>query len=118
MKKNDWKIVIGVLAVAVIGFIIAAFMKQGDASIVTVRVDGNVFGTYDLMKNQTIKIHDTNVFEIKDGHANMISADCPDKLCVKQTTISKKNETIVCLPNKVILEVTSAEEGVLDSMTN
>ncbi|MFR5116202.1 MAG: NusG domain II-containing protein [Eubacterium sp.] len=31
----------------------------------------------------------------------MISADCPDKLCVNQHAISSNGETIVCLPNKV-----------------
>ena len=35
----------------------------------------------------------------------MISADCPDKLCVHQHAISANGETIVCLPNKVVAEV-------------
>ena len=39
----------------------------------------------------------------------MISADCPDKLCVNQHAISSNGETIVCLPNKVVVEVEDGE---------
>ena len=42
---------------------------------------------------------------IEDGKAKMISADCPDQLCVHQSSIAKSKETIVCLPNKVVVEV-------------
>lgn len=34
----------------------------------------------------------------------MQSANCPDKLCVKQGKISDIG-SIVCLPNKVIIEI-------------
>ncbi|MCX7846336.1 MAG: NusG domain II-containing protein [Dictyoglomaceae bacterium] len=33
----------------------------------------------------------------------MISSPCPDKLCIKQGWIKKVGETIVCLPNRVVL---------------
>ena len=34
----------------------------------------------------------------------MIRADCPDQLCVKQKAVSKNKESIICLPNKVVIE--------------
>ena len=34
----------------------------------------------------------------------MISAECPDHLCMKQKAIDEKGGTIVCLPNKVVIE--------------
>lgn len=43
--------------------------------------------------------------EIKDGYADCTEADCRDGLCVNQKKISKVNETIVCLPHKVIIEI-------------
>ena len=46
----------------------------------------------------------------------MVEADCPDKLCVHQKAISKNNETIICLPNKVVVQVTSGEESEFDSV--
>ena len=47
----------------------------------------------------------------------MIEADCPDKLCVHQKAIERTNETIVCLPHKVVVEIQDAKEADFDSMT-
>ena len=52
----------------------------------------------------------TNLLVIKDGKADVTEADCPDKLCVHQKAISKTNETIVCLPNKVVVQVIGTGE--------
>lgn len=60
-------------------------------------------------------------FEIagNDGHKNtvraecgricMISADCPDKICVNQGWIENGVVPIVCLPNKVTIEITGVK---------
>ena len=39
----------------------------------------------------------------------MLEADCPDQYCVEHAAIDKVNETIVCLPHKVVLEITEGE---------
>ena len=84
---------------------------------------GKEYGTYSLEKDQTIKINDTNVCEIKDGQARMISAQCPDHLCMKQKAIDEKGGTIVCLPNKVVIEGEKStdskktDEPVIDAVT-
>ena len=84
-----------------------------------VKVDGKITGTYSLIENQTIEINDgSNILEIKDGIADMIEADCPDKLCVKQKAISKNGESIICLPNEVVVEVKSNEDSEYDAVVN
>ena len=42
---------------------------------------------------------------IKDGEAYMQEADCPNQICVHHSPVSNKGETIVCLPNRVIIEI-------------
>jgi len=42
---------------------------------------------------------------VGDEKVRVIEADCPDKLDVKQRYISKPGETIVCLPNRLIIEI-------------
>ena len=42
---------------------------------------------------------------IKDGEVYMQEADCPNQICVHHSPISHKGETIVCLPNRVIIEI-------------
>lgn len=42
---------------------------------------------------------------ISDGKADMESADCPNQICVHHGAISHTGETIVCLPNRVVIEI-------------
>ena len=35
----------------------------------------------------------------------MIEADCHDSLCIYQGKISKVGQSLVCLPNKVMVEI-------------
>jgi hypothetical protein len=45
------------------------------------------------------------ILVISDGKADMESADCPNQICVHHSAISHTGETIVCLPNRVVIEI-------------
>jgi hypothetical protein len=49
--------------------------------------------------------------EISGGRARMVDSACPDKLCVRTGWISRPGESIVCLPNRVVIEIKSGEDG-------
>ena len=51
----------------------------------------------------------TNVLHVENGAAYITDADCPDKVCEKTGKISRVNESIVCLPNKVVVTITGDE---------
>ena len=36
----------------------------------------------------------------------MEDADCPDKVCVKTGKIKSPGQTVVCLPHRVVIEIT------------
>jgi len=81
---------------------------------VIVRVGGKEYGTYMLDKNRTITIRQNghkNIIEIKDGKAVMKYSDCKNQICVNHSEISSTRETIVCLPNKVTLEIEGKDNG-------
>ena len=82
---------------------------QDTGASVEVTVDGAIYGTYPLDVDKEIPIQKdgktTNLLVIKDGKADVTEADCPDKLCVKQGTVSKSGESLVCLPNRVVVAV-------------
>ena len=118
MKKNDWILVAVILVLAGIGFFIYISLGRQSAGIVKVTVDGELFGTYSLEKEYEIKINNTNHLMIKDGQADMVEANCPDQICVNHQKISKNKETIVCLPNKVIVEIVGGEDTELDVVAN
>ncbi len=88
-------------------------------SRIRVTVSGETIGEYDLNTDREIPIESggrvTNLLVIADGEADMVSADCPDQTCVNMKPVSALNETIVCLPNQVVVEViSSGEEAEFD----
>ena len=111
MKKKEILFILGILGFSILLWGITALMRKGEHPTIRITVDGEEYGTYSLAKNQTIKINNTNVCEIKDGQARMISAECPDHLCMKQKAIDEKGGTIVCLPNKVVIEGEKSTES-------
>lgn len=59
-----------------------------------------------------------NEIEVRPGSIGIISADCPDKLCVQQGFISNTKLPITCLPNRLVILLRPApKEGELDSVT-
>ncbi|MCU6761303.1 Uncharacterized protein conserved in bacteria [uncultured Roseburia sp.] len=123
-SKRDAIILALVFAVIVFVFLVFWLRPKTGGSAVRITVDGKVYGTYALEEAQTISIKDkdgkvTNQLVIENETAHMQKADCPDQLCVHQKAVSKENETIVCLPNKVVVEVTQAEEQAeFDAIVN
>lgn len=109
----------GILVIAVILWAGMSFFRKGTYGNIRILVDGVESGTYSLGENQVININDTNKCEIKDGKVRMIEATCPDKLCMKQKAIDSGGGTIICLPNKVIIEgeKTADTPADLDAVT-
>lgn len=109
MKKKDLFLICILLAAGMIGFVAFKGIQKSavsDKQMLKISVDGEVCGEYSLKDKQEIKIGDTNVCQIEeDGTVSMTEADCPDQLCVKQGKIKAFGESIICLPNKVVLEI-------------
>lgn len=118
IKKNDLILVLVILCVAGACLFMYTKFGQKNAGKVVVKIDGEEKGTYSLSKNTEVSINNTNVFVIEDGEVKMIRANCPDQICVKHKAISKNKESIICLPNKVVVEIVSDEQADLDTIAN
>ena len=107
-SKNDLiLIILLVLASAVMLIGISLFSKKG--AKVVVSVDGKELASFPLSEDTVYNISGyhggENILEIKDGKAHLTNASCPDKLCVNMGYISKTGQSIICLPNKVVIEI-------------
>lgn len=124
MKKKDVLLIGSVVILAALFWFVPRMIgmfHQEEKLQLRITVAGKKYGTYALEKEQTIEIQDTNVCEIKDGKVSMISAQCPDQLCRRQGPIHRQGETIVCLPNRVVLEIKGTGEQAevpLDATVN
>lgn len=119
MKRNDWILAAGVIASAVLIFcfqLIANLSFDRERAMVSVTVKGEVFGTYRLDEDQTVDVDGANTLVIEQGKARMKEADCPDQICVHHREISRNGESIICLPNQVVVSVQSSEDSDLDGV--
>ena len=119
MKKNDIKLIAGVLLVGAIFLLIINLTKQ-EGSMVRVIVDGKNYQELSLKEDTTLTIETTNggwnTFVIKDGYVDMTEASCPDKICVRERDIHYNHDRITCLPNNVILEIVGGAEDEVDAV--
>ena len=88
-----------------------SFRQPGDIARITLsgstvmEVPLDKSGVYSLKEDPSIR------FEIKDGAAAFVDADCPDKICENEGFLSKDGQTAVCLPRKVSLTIVAAGES-------
>lgn len=119
LKKKDWILILVIVCVAVAAFLVHELIGGKGANCVTVKVNGELKGTYSLAEDQKIPINNgTNVLVIKNGEADMLEANCPDQLCVNQKAVSLNHESLICLPNQIVVEVESSESSKFDAVTN
>ena len=115
--RNDIIFILCILLVAAIGMLyLFVFRSQGDT--VKVTVNGEIYGTYLLSEDITedIRTGDNgehlNRLVIKDGKAYMETATCPDGICVDHAPIFRDGESIVCLPQRVVVTVVTNQDNV------
>lgn len=119
-KKNDLLLIVLLLIVALMMGIGYSFFQGRETKdpVAVVTVDGKEYGRFPLDKDREEHIEfpdgSYNILLIKDGVADMTEASCPDLICVNHRSIRKKNESITCLPNKVIITIENGDESELD----
>lgn len=120
--KADF-LVLGVIFIAaLLTWVIPMIRNDRTGSYVIVLRDGKEVGRYSLSEDDIFTIwgddESYNLILVNDGAAKVTDADCPDKLCVRQRSISKNGESIICLPHKLVITIDSPEESDLDAVTN
>jgi hypothetical protein len=106
-------VVIVVLVFITLGSSAAAFInsnKSYNNKYVEIEVKGKLYKKLPLdnSSNERIQI-DTdlgnNIIEIINGKIRILDADCPDKICIQDGSISKPGDILVCLPHKVVISI-------------
>ena len=122
MKKKDLILGAGIIVIALAMLLVIRLTRGEEGNQIQITLDGKIYGTYSLSKDQTIEVKDGDFYNrirIEDGKAYMEEANCPDGYCEEQGKISGHTQTIVCLPHKLVVEVLENESkqnsGVSDS---
>ena len=108
---NKRKLIFDVLLIAIVlsvGLILSFIIKavSDDGSVAVVSIDGKIVSEYKLSVDGRYELNGgTNILIISDGRAYIEYAECPDGLCKNQGKVSMAGERIVCLPNRLIVEI-------------
>ncbi len=124
LTKSDKLIIVLILLLSVLSYIIMALNITAEAPrSVEITVNGKLYAQYNLAeikssKNVEIKTEfGINTLKLTDDGAEMISANCKDKLDIKCGKITKVGQIIVCAPNRVLVKLTGDADEKIDKVT-
>ncbi len=119
-KKSDMIIYSLVLALLIASFFIWGRVQGDTGDYVVVSVNGNEMMRLPLSTDTEKTVEGfaglSCTICIKDGEASVTEADCPDKLCVEHSPISRSGESIVCLPARITLTIQGTENSGVDGV--
>ena len=102
MKKWDF-IAIGIIClVAAICFAVIQLFSAPSITV-TVSENNKIVYTGKINEDKQITLKNNTVV-IKNGEVFMENSNCKNQICVKHKKISRSGESIICLPNKVIIQ--------------
>lgn len=111
MKKGD---IFLIFICIVLGCTLFLLRPKQNADKVQIYVENELAAVLPLSKDTTYVLPHQTV-RIENGKVFMEKSTCPGQDCVRAGAISKKGETLVCLPYKVILQCTG--KGDYDALT-
>jgi len=116
--RNDILVIVVLLVLSALGAIYL-FCLRTPGTMVQVTVDGKRMGEYALSEDRVQEIPGymsgmRNRLIIRDGKAYVQEASCPDGICVDHAPIFREGESIICLPNRVVVTVVGSDEDAPD----
>lgn len=117
IKKKDFLLGGGILAVALVLFLVMKVTGSEAGNRIQVTVDGAVYGTYSLMENQVIEVKEGDFYNrirIQDGKAYMGRGKLPGWL-LRETGKDQRRGADDCMsPHKLVVEVLAADDTTKD----
>ena len=117
MKNRIWIIIFSVATVLCLGVWLYISNVSSPSKVVGIYQNGSLVEKIDLNSvtgQREITLsgeYGDNVILVSNGHIEMKSADCPDKICVEHGELKSSASPIVCLPNKVVIKFESSTDG-------
>ena len=113
LKIGDYAIVLIVGALIIFLFSRFFFNKSRESRV---EVTGKTFQKYyDINENRVINVEGplgTTTVIIEGGEVRVEDSPCREKICIKMGRKKRVGEQIICVPNRVIVEITGESEAV------
>lgn len=109
-----WDVVVIVLVLTLLAAALYMILAPTQGRSAEIYVDGTLVATVRLDHQERIDLNGLTVV-VEEGSIHVEDADCPDKICERMGKISKAGETIICLPNRVVIKILG--KGEVEAIT-
>lgn len=113
--RRDLLLLCGICLSALVLYALT-LLFQSDGVYLAVFRDGEEVARYPLDTDVSFRLDSGdggyNLVRIENGTVDMTEASCPDRICVRHRPIAKAGQTIICLPNRIILKIVGGEQAV------
>ena len=109
-----WDVVLVAALLLLVGLTVWFALAPEKGDYAEVYVDGKKQLTLKLNEDREVAL-DHLVIVVSGGKISVKDADCPDKICQKRGAINKKGQSIVCLPNRIVIKI--AGKGEVEAIT-
>lgn len=125
MTKWDKVLMVSILVLSLAGLtFVSAMGIDGNQKYAIIKENGKIIKKISVSEREKNKIYDfqfgdgyKGYIEINNGAVRMLEMDkniCPERICSDTGWISKKYQTIVCLPNKLSVSLEQKMDEELD----
>jgi hypothetical protein len=117
MKLADFLSIAILLIIGTAGILFAINAKAGNEIEISTP-NGNY--RYSLSKDRDITVMGKTSqydIEIRDGKVRALHAGCPNQYCTRKGWTYRIGDSIICVPEEVIIRVTGESEDYIDAIT-
>lgn len=107
LKKKEIIIFLSVIILMLAAIVLIKNINVG-ANRVVITENGKTLYNVPLYKNTEIKLTHNTVL-IENGEVSVVWADCKNQICVNTPSVNSGGGQIICLPNRVTVEVVKNE---------
>ena len=125
MTKPVYKLTIGDMITAFILiifslFFIAGGLVQETGGEAQILVDNHLLMTINLKDDRSYDIQgkiSVIRLSVENGELRVTETDCPLHLCMKQGSVSRRGEVIICLPNRFMAVIEGGSSPKIHGIT-
>ena len=117
--RNDILLIAAVLVLS-LGVWVYSLGTRQEGGYAEVAIDGKTVMELPLNVDTSVVLGDgahRNTLVIENGRAHISEASCPDHVCIRQGEICYDGQTIVCLPNKLVVTIRGGSPAEIDAVS-
>jgi hypothetical protein len=124
MKKGDIIIIVVVSLVSMVLWLgYSLFQSTSDQKSVVIKSEGTIVAQLPIDATTSASYvvenkYGYNEIRIEFGKVSIHSADCKNQLCVTEGFIEDPGRSLICLPNRVVVEIVGKRKDDIDVISH